>query len=77
MARHEIIYGEVKREVFDNLVNILNDETHEPKWKTCVGLHYNGSAICGNLKINVTPGEKKIYLDVVDITAKLIAEYYW
>ena len=71
-----VTYKEVKRKAFDEVADLCtyNEETRNP-FANFVTVKYNGTELYGEMCISVSPGESKIYKEMLQKVAEILAKY--
>ena len=76
MNRNVVTYKEVERKAFDEVADLctFNEETINP-FADFVTVKYNGTELYGEMCISVCPGESKIYKEMLQKVAEILAKY--
>ena len=76
MNGNVVTYKEVKREAFNEVADLctFNKETINP-FAAHVTVKYNGTELYGEMCISVSPGESKIYKEMLQKVAEILAKY--
>ena len=76
MNGNVVTYKEVKRKAFDEIADLCtyNGETRNP-FADFVTVKYNGTELYGEMCISVSPGESKIYKEMLQKVAEILAKY--
>lgn len=76
MTGYVVTYKEVKREAFDEVADlcVYDKETRNPFFAH-VTVEYNGTQFCGEMRISVSAGEIKVYKEMLQKVAEILAKY--
>ena len=76
MTGYVVTYKEVKREAFDEVADLctFNKETINP-FAAHVTVEYNGTQFFGQMRISVSAGEIKVYKEMLQKVAEILAKY--
>lgn len=76
MNGNVVTYKEVKRKAFDEVADLcdFNEETRNPL-AAHVFVEYNGTQFYGEMRISVDVEERKIYKEMLQKVAEILAKY--
>ena len=76
MIGNVVTYKEVTRKAFNEIADLCtyNEETRNP-FADFVTVKYNGTELYGEMCISVSPGESKIYKEMLQKVAEILAKY--
>lgn len=76
MNRNIVTYKEVKREAFDEVADLCTyDEKTRNPFFTHVVVEYNGTHLCGEMRISVSAGESNLYKEMLRKVTEILAKY--
>lgn len=72
---NRVTYKDVSRKAFNEIANLCDYDGGINPYFTHVSVEYNGNKLQGDMTIDVSAGESKIYKEMLQKVAEILSKY--